>query len=126
MALQILKLAINAQSTVETFPTVQKFFSVAPSTLVGETTLTIDTADFWDDTGAEATTLPALNPDNSFITVYVNGVQVMQDLVSYTPGASGTGELTITVPTGSSILQNSPIVLIVTNFTPTAQTTIET
>lgn len=126
MALQILKLAINAQSTVETSPTVQKFFSVAPSTLVGETTLTIDTADFWDDTGAEATTLPALNPDNSFITVYINGVQVMQDLVSYTPGASGTGELTITVPTGSSILQNSPIILIVTNFTPTAVTTIET
>lgn len=126
MALQLLKLAINAETTVLTTPTVQKFFSVVPSTVVGETTLTINVDDFWDDTGNEASELPALSADNSYYIVYINGVQVMQDLLTYAPGGTGVGQLTINVPAGSSILQNSPIILVVTNFDPEAQTTIET
>ncbi|WP_407946278.1 DUF4183 domain-containing protein [Peribacillus butanolivorans] len=30
--------------------------------------------DFWTDTGADATTLPALATDNSYFNGYVNGV----------------------------------------------------
>lgn len=126
MALQLLKLAINAETTVLTTPTVQKFFSVAPSTVVGETTLTINVDDFWDDTGNEASELPALSADNSYFIVYINGVQVMQDLLTYTAGGTGVGQLSINIPAGSSILQNSPIILVVTNFDPEAQITIET
>ncbi|MFC9600022.1 DUF4183 domain-containing protein [Peribacillus butanolivorans] len=29
--------------------------------------------DFWNDTGADATTLPALATDNSYFNGYVNG-----------------------------------------------------
>lgn len=126
MSLQILKLAINATTNINTVPTVQKFFYKTSTDLVGETVLTIETGDFWDDTGATPTELPELAVDNSFITVYVNGVQVMQDLLSYTPGDSTTGELSITVPAGSQIIANSPVILVVTNFAPTAQTDIET
>lgn len=126
MALEILKLAINAATTVLTTPDVQKFFYVVNTPVAGGTTLTIQAAEFMDDTGTTGVTLPALSSDNSYFIVYINGVQVMQDLLEYTPGGTGTGSLVITVPTESNIIANSPIVLVVTNFAPTAQTTIDT
>ena len=124
MALEILKLAINAATTVLTNPDVQKFFYVVDTPVTGPSTLTINAEDFMDDTGATGVTLPALSDENSYLIVYVNGVQVMQDLVTYNPGGTGTGSLVITVPEDSDIIANSPVVLVVTNFAPTAQTTI--
>ncbi|MED3662897.1 DUF4183 domain-containing protein [Ureibacillus thermophilus] len=126
MPLEILKLAINAATTVVTSPDVQKFFYVVDADVSGGTTLTIDADDFMDDTGATGVTLPELADENSYFIVYVNGVQVMQDLVTYNPGGSGAGSLVINVPAGSDIIANSPVVLVVTNFNPTAQTTINT
>lgn len=126
MALEILKLAINASTTVATVPDVKKFFYLVNSTVTGEDTLTIYAKDFMDDTGTVGVTLPELSANNSYLTVYVNGVQVMQDLLTYNPGEDEDGLLTIAVPEESEIIQNSPVVLVVTNFAPTAQTTIET
>ncbi|HWJ78354.1 MAG TPA: DUF4183 domain-containing protein [Niallia sp.] len=121
-----MKLAVFADTTDLTSPTVQRFFSEAASTVVGAGTLTIDVERFWDDTGEVATTLPALEANNSYFNVYVNGVLQMQDLMSYTPGGTEEGQISITVPAGSVIRQNTPIVLVITNFSPTSQTTIET
>ncbi|QCJ41000.1 DUF4183 domain-containing protein [Bacillus sp. S3] len=126
MPLKIMKLAITANTTIDTFPTVERFFNEAASTVTGAGTLTIAVGDFWDDTGAAATTLPALATDNSYFNVYVNGVLQMEDLLAYTPGGTGVGQLVITVPAGSTIEQNSPVVLAVTNFTPSSDTTVIT
>lgn len=121
-----MKLAITATSTVDTAPTVERFFNEAVSTVVGAGTLTILVGGFFTDTGAAATTLPALATDNSYFNVYVNGVLQMEDLLAYTPGGTGVGQLVITVPAGSTIEENTPVVLAVTNFAPTTDTTIIT
>ncbi|MBO0961984.1 DUF4183 domain-containing protein [Neobacillus sp. MM2021_6] len=126
MPLKIMKLAITADSTIDTFPTVERFFNEAATLVTGAGTLTIAVGDFWTDTGANATTLPDLAADNSYFNVYVNGVLQMEDLLAYTPGGTGVGQLVITVPAGSTIEQNSPVVLAVTNFVPTSDTTIIT
>ena len=126
MPLQIMKLAIAASTAVTTSPDVVRFFYTTPSTTTGATTLTIDAADFFDDTGAAVTTLPVLATDNSYFNVYINGVLQMEDLSTYTPGATTVGSLAIDVPAGSDILVNSPIVLEIVNFTPTSNTTVET
>ena len=121
-----MKLAITANTTVDTAPTVERFFNEAASTVTGEGTLTIAVDDFWTDTGADAATLPDLATDNSYFNVYVNGVLQLDDLLTYTPGGTGVGQLVITVPAGSTIEQNSPIVLVITNFSPSSNTTITT
>jgi|SRR5690606_3643570 len=121
-----MKLAITGSSTVETVPTIEIFFNKAASTVTGEGTLTIAVEDFFTDTGAAATTLPALATNNSYFDVYINGVLQMEDVSAYTAGGTGVGQLVITVPAGSTIEQNSPVVLVVTNFSPTSNTTIVT
>ncbi|MFJ7744645.1 DUF4183 domain-containing protein [Peribacillus sp. NPDC097295] len=126
MPLKIMKLAITANSTVNTSPTVERFFNEVAATVTGAGSLTIAVGDFWTDTGANATTLPALAADNSYFNVYVNGALQMEDLLAYTPGGTGVGQLVITVPAGSTIEQNTPIVLAITNFAPTSDTTIIT
>jgi len=126
MALELLKLAINASTSIVTSPNVQKFFYVVDGDITGADTLIINAEDFMDDTGATGVTLPELSTDDSYFIVYVNGVQVMQNLLSYNPGGASEGSLEITVPAGSTIIDKSPVVLVVTNFAPTAQTTINT
>lgn len=126
MPLQIMKLAIAASTTVTTSPDVTKFFYTLTSTLTGPTTLTIDAADFFDDTGTAVTTLPALTANNSYFNVYINGVLQMEGLSVYTPGATTVGSLAVNVPAGSDLLVGSPIVLEIVNFTPTSTTDVET
>jgi hypothetical protein len=122
-----MKLLVTAETTVETVPTPQKFFYVTTGETAAGATLTIDTADFFDDTGAEATDLPVLATNNSMYNVYINGVLQMQGISVYTPGATGVGSLVINVPAGGEpILANSPIVLEVINFVPTSTTTVNT
>lgn len=50
----------------------------------------------------------------------------MDALLAYTPGGTGVGQLVITVPAGSTIQEGTPVVLAVTNFIPTSDTTIIT
>ncbi|MGN7381926.1 Uncharacterised protein [Chlamydia abortus] len=127
MALQLMKLLVTATTTTNTVPTPEKFFHVTAGETAAGATLTIDTADFFDDTGAAATDLPALAAGNSMFNVYVNGVLQMQGIATYTPGATTVGSLAIAVPAGSEpILANTPIVLEVINFTPSSTTTVNT
>jgi hypothetical protein len=127
MALQLMKLLVTAATTVGVDPTPERFFYVTTTTTAAGATLSIDTADFFDDTGAAATDLPILELSNSYFNVYINGALQMEDISTYTPGATTVGSLDITVPALSdSILIGTPIVLEIMNYAPTASTTINT
>jgi hypothetical protein len=127
MALQLMKLLVTAATTVGVDPTPERFFYVTTTITLAGATLSIDTADFFDDTGAAATDLPILELSNSYFNVYINGALQMEDISTYTPGATTVGSLDITVPALSdSILIGTPIVLEIMNYAPTASTTIST
>ncbi|WP_168119887.1 DUF4183 domain-containing protein [Paenibacillus sp. HB172176] len=127
MALELMKLLVTATTTTETTPTPERFFFVTTTITAPGATLTIDAADFFDDSGTAVTELPALSSGNSLFNVYINGVMQMQDISTYTAGATGVGSLAIDVPAGlSSILIGSPVVLEVINFAPDSTTTIAT
>lgn len=127
MALQLMKLLVTAATTTEVTPTPEKFFHVTAAETAAGATLTIDTADFFDDAGAAATNLPALATNNSYFNVYVNGVLQMEGNSTYTPGATTVGSLAFAVPAGGDpIPANSPVVLEVVNYAPTSATTVTT
>ncbi|MCM3024011.1 DUF4183 domain-containing protein [Bacillus ginsengihumi] len=126
MALKIMKLAVSATTNVTANPVVSTFFYENAAQVVGAGTITIPVESFWTDTGANASTLPALTTNNSFFNVFINGIQQMGNLLAYTPGDTGTGQLVVTVPEGSTVEAGVPIVLSVTNYTPAAATDILT
>ncbi|MER2058703.1 MAG: DUF4183 domain-containing protein [Niallia sp.] len=126
MPLQIMKLAVSASLSIDTAPTVDRFFYIVTEPITGEGTITIPADDFMTDTGADGATLPELTADNSYLNVYVNGVLQMDDLIAYTPGGTDVGQLIITVPGDSSVIADTPVVLEITNFAPTSETTITT
>jgi Domain of unknown function (DUF4183) len=127
LALQLMKLQVTGSTVTNVDPTSSKFFHVTDAETAAGTILTIDTADFFLDDGSVATTLPALATDNSYFTVSINGVLQMEGILTYTPGATTVGSLTIDVPAGGdSILAGTPIVLEVVSFTPSSTTTVET
>jgi hypothetical protein len=127
MPLQLMKIRIEATSSVETGPQPQKFFHVTTTQTDPDATLTIEVDNFFTDTGDTATELPALATGNSWYNVYVNGVLQMEGLTRYTPGTSGTGQLEIDVPDGGEpILAGTAVVLEVVNFVPSSTITVNT
>ncbi|PHG57685.1 DUF4183 domain-containing protein [Bacillus toyonensis] len=127
MALQLMKLAITAATSTNIDPESLRFFYVSIAPTTAGNTLTIDAADFFQDDGTSATTLPPLPTDNSYVNVFVNGVLQMGDISVYTPGATGIGSLAITVPVGADdLITGTPIVLEIVQFTPSATTTVTT
>lgn len=124
MALRIMKIFASATTTTttNTVPTVNRFFYVVAAQVAAGATLTIAAGDFETDAGAAATSLPALAANNSYINVFVNGVAVMNDLLTYTDGAAG--QLVIDVPVGSDPIEvATPVVLEVVNFVPSSIST---
>ncbi|WP_285766998.1 DUF4183 domain-containing protein [Peribacillus sp. SI8-4] len=126
MPLKIMKLAIEATSLISVNPLITRLFYEVPAALEGPTELTIDPASFWTDTGGAATVLPVLTAENSSYEVFINGVLQMEDISTYTPGATGVGSLVLTIPDGSAVLAGSPVVLVVTNYAPTSDVDIVT
>ncbi|MGE6963757.1 DUF4183 domain-containing protein [Bacillus thuringiensis] len=128
MALQLMKIAVAGSTTTTIDPTDARFFYVTTSPITGGSILTIDAANFLDDTGASVTTLPTLATNNSYFNVYVNGVLQMEGISTYTAGATGVGSLTIAVPgtVTDTILAGTPIVLEIVQFTPNSTTTVAT
>ncbi|ADI26753.1 hypothetical protein BRO54_1746 [Geobacillus proteiniphilus] len=127
MALQLIKLFVAATTTTEVAPDVARFFYITTAEIAEGATLTIDAASFLQDDGSQATELPALATNNSYFNVYINGVLQMEGISTYTPGATGVGSLSITVPTGSgSIPANTPVVLEIVQFAPSSNTTVTT
>lgn len=127
MALQMMKLQINAATSTDVVPTDTRFFNVTTADTAAGTTLTIDAADFFADDGSAVTALPEMTANNSYYNVYVNGVLQMEGLSTYTPGATGVGSLAIDVPAGGEpILSGSPVVLEVMNYATSSTTTVAT
>ncbi|WMJ15472.1 DUF4183 domain-containing protein [Geobacillus proteiniphilus] len=118
---------VAATTTTEVAPDVARFFYITTAEIAEGATLTIDAASFLQDDGSQATELPALATNNSYFNVYINGVLQMEGISTYTPGATGVGSLSITVPTGSgSIPANTPVVLEIVQFAPSSNTTVTT
>lgn len=127
MALQLMKLMVAAATTTTVGADPVKFFHVTAGETAAGTTLTIDTAEFFDDTGTAAANLPVLAAANSYFNVYVNGVLQMEGISTYTPGATTVGSLAIAVPAGGEpILTGTPIVLEVVIYSPASTTDIAT
>ncbi|QCS53565.1 DUF4183 domain-containing protein [Priestia flexa] len=126
MALQIMKILASATTVTTVNPVNTKLFYVTTAQTDGGGTLIIDAADFFLDDGSAATTLPALESNNSYYKVYINGLLQMEGLLTYTPGATGVGSVEVDVPIGESILTGTPVIVEVVNFTPASSTTVTT
>lgn len=127
MALQLMKIAISGTLDTDINPDSAKFFYITEADTPAGSTLSIDAASFLGDDGEEVTTLPELAEDNSYFTVEINGVEQMQGISTYTPGATGTGSLDIAVPPGGgSIPANQTVILHVVNFAATTSGTFNT
>ncbi|KPH71107.1 MULTISPECIES: DUF4183 domain-containing protein [Bacillaceae] len=127
MALQLMKLAVSADTTTDITPTDTRFFHVTSGEISAGDDLVIDAAEFFADDGSAVIELPELIPGNSYYNVYVNGVLQMDGISVYTPGTTGTGNLTITVPAvGGPIIAGSPIVLEILNYSASSDTTVTT
>ncbi|MGX5390084.1 DUF4183 domain-containing protein [Bacillus thuringiensis] len=125
MALQLMKLAISATTSTIIYPENSRFFYVTTVVTEAEDTLKIDAASFFQDDGSAVTTLPALNANNNYFNVYINGVLQMEGISTYTPGATGVGSLDIAVPAGANaILVGTPVILELVQFTPNATTIV--
>lgn len=127
MALQLMKVSFNGIIDTDVNPDSAKFFYVTTAETAAGSTLSIDAASFFQDDGTNATTLPDLIANNSYFTVEINGVEQMQGLSTYTPGATGTGSLAIQVPAGGdSIPAGQPVTLQIVNFQSTSTGTFTT
>lgn len=127
MPLSLIKLFIGADTTTTISPTNSKYFYINPADVAPGASLTIDAADFVDDTGADVTELPELTAGNSYFQVYINGALQENGNSTYTPGATGVGSLVFANPTpGQPILANQPVVLEVVLFDPESTTTVTT
>lgn len=127
MGLQLMKLLVTATTTTDVVPTPEKFFYVTEAETAAGATLSIDTADFFNDSGGTPAALPVLATDNSYYNVYINGVLQMEGITDYTDGATTVGSLEINVPAGGDpILEDTPIVLEVVNYAPSSDTTVNT
>ncbi|MBG9536657.1 hypothetical protein ABE42_15305 [Bacillus thuringiensis] len=124
MALQIMKLALEATTVVNIDPESTKYFCVSPNEIAAGQTLTIDTTLFFDHTGNAVTSLIDATAANSYVNVYINGVLQMDDIYTYTAGSTGVGSLVINVPAGgSSILAGTPIIVEIVTITSDGTTT---
>lgn len=127
MALQLMKLLVTAATTTDANPTDSRFFYTTTAPTAAGATLTIDAASFLQDDGTSVTSLPSLANNNSYFNVYINGVLQMNDISTYTPGATGVGSLAIDVPAGGSgIPTGTPVVLELVSYSPSSTTTVTT
>lgn len=127
MALQLMKIVVAGTIDTDLHPEAEKFFYVTTTDTPAGSTLSIDAASFLDDDGLAVTTLPDLATDNSYFTVEINGVEQMQGISTYTPGATGTGSLEIAVPAGGgSIPADQTVILQIVNFAATSSGTFST
>lgn len=127
MAVQLFKLAITADTltTVKTKPEVKKYFYIFDSQDIdpGTGDLTILASDFVDEAGDPVTTITEVTTDNGYYLLFVNGV-LQQDALYTVSDAS------VVIPDADTmnIEEESPIILVVTNFAPEADsaTTVNT
>ena len=123
MSLQLMKLAISAETTPNIDPDNIKFFYVAPTQLSGGT-ITIPATQFFQSDGNSATEFPNF----SYLpNLYINGVLQMTSIFSldieFNPDPNYF--VNIILPAGSApILNGTPIILEFVKFTPSSTTTV--
>ncbi|HHK5534984.1 TPA: DUF4183 domain-containing protein [Bacillus mobilis] len=125
MSLQLMKLAISAETTTDIDPDSITFFYVATTQIDGS--ITIPATQFFQSDGTPATEFPEIQ--SLFPNLYINGVRQMNGifLIAESPiFPSGTDWfLIINLPAGSDpILTGTPIILEYTQYTPSSTTTI--
>ncbi|MDA1774263.1 DUF4183 domain-containing protein [Bacillus cereus] len=125
MSLQLMKLAISAETTSDIDPDSITFFYVATTQIDGS--ITIPATQFFQSDGTPATEFPVVQ--SLLPNLYINGVLQMGGifLIASSPiFPSGTDwSLIIDLPAGSDpILAGTPIILEYTEFTSDSTTTI--
>lgn len=123
MAATLFKLVVTAetQTTVLTKPTVERFYYKFNPQHLDEETLTIPANAFVDDQGNPVTSITQINENNGFYLLFINGVLQQDGLYTV-----DTDE--VVIEDAGSIEVNSPIILVVANFQPEADsnTTVKT
>jgi hypothetical protein len=96
MALSIINIQVNVTSTVE------RFFNVLAAPLAITPASTVAVADFFDDTGVEATDFPIIV--NGYYNLYINGV--MQERGTFTVAAATItfNSVTATLTAGTPLI----------------------
>jgi len=119
----LFKLAITAETTttVLTKPDVKKYFYLMDPQHLDQGVLTIPADAFVDDDGNPVTEIATATPDNGYYLLFINGVLQQESLYTVTSG-------NVQITEADDIEEESPIVLVVTNFAPEAdsQTTVKT
>lgn len=117
MAVTLYKLVMSAVTETHTHPEISRFFYLLDPDDVAAGVLTVPAASFADDAGDPASALVLAAEDDGFYQLYVNGT--LQQ-----PGLYTVTEENVTVNQAEDIPDNAPIILVVTNFAPTSDTTV--
>ncbi|MBG9521040.1 MULTISPECIES: DUF4183 domain-containing protein [Bacillus cereus group] len=127
MALQLMKLAISAETTTDIDPDNITFFYVATTQIDGGSTTDIPATQFFQSDGTPATEFPGIS--DPLPNLYINGVLQMVGMyfiVASPIFPSGTNwSLQLNLPAGSDpILAGTPIILEFKEYTPSSATTV--
>ncbi|HHW31588.1 MAG TPA: DUF4183 domain-containing protein [Clostridiaceae bacterium] len=127
MAAALIKLVVTAetQTTVLTKPTVEKYFYKFDTQHLDDQTgtLTIPANAFVDDQGDSVDSITPISENNGYYLLFINGALQQDGLYTV-----DTDEEEVVIQDAGSIEVDSPIVLVVTNFQPEANsdTTVKT
>lgn len=118
MATTLFKLAITAETTttVSTRPVVERYFYKFDSQHLEDGVLTIPANAFVDDQGDPVSSITLITANNGYYNLFINGVLQQEGL--YT-----VSETQVVIQDAADIKKDTPIILIVTNFDPEAQST---
>lgn len=123
MPATLFKLAITAvtETTVLTKPAVERYFYNFDPQHLDQGTLTIPANAFVDDQGNQVDSITLVQEDNGYYLLFINGVLQQDDLFTVAADEVEVGD-------ASDIEDGAPIVLVVNNFNPEAQsqTTVNT
>lgn len=121
MAPKLFKLAIEAETTtaVTTNPQVSLYFYEVDDDHRVDDTLVIPSTAFVDAQGNDVVgNLETVAENNGYYSLFINGVQQQTSLYEVEEDGSQ-----VTIEDATGILTESPIILIVTNFVPDADST---
>jgi len=114
----LFKLAITAETatSVLTKPDVKRYFYTFDPQHLDQGTLTIPANAFVDDQGDPVSSITLVTQNNGYYSLFINGVLQQESL--YTVSAND-----VVVTDASTIQNDTPIILVVTNFAPEADST---
>jgi len=120
MAATLFKLVMDATTTTDTNPEVERYFYKLEEADRDSGIITIPYDKFFDDEGNSLTTnLTTATPNNGYYLLFVNGV--LQQTSLFTVSSQGSS---LEIRNASSVPVSAPITLIVNNFAPVSNTVI--